>query len=99
MKTKMQILRLSAGVIEGNTYASVTIIDDSIADLKTAERIDVGQQHAKVRLDTSNNNALALRLADSGLIPGLVDVELKSSVRAGEASIQIINFYSSKKVD
>lgn len=96
MKTTMQILRVSAGKIEGNNYASVTIIDENVADTISAERIDVGQQHAKVRMDTSNENRLATLLAQSGLVPGLVEVELKTSVRGGEASLQIVNFTDKK---
>ena len=97
MKTTMEILRISAGKIEDNLYASVTIIDEKVADTITSDRIDVGQQHAKVRLDTSDHNRLATLLAQSGLVPGTVEVEVKTSVRAGEASLQIVGF-SDKKV-
>lgn len=99
MKTTMQILRLSAGRIEDNgvLYANAITLDDSVSDLVTADRIDVGQQHAKVQMDTSDNNRLAHLLANSGLVPGDVEVTVKPMVKQGQTVLQIIGF-SDKKV-
>lgn len=99
MKTTMDILRISAGKIDtnGQLYANAIIIDENIADTITPDRIDVGQQHAKVKIITDDNNHLALLLAKSGLIPGRVEVEIKTAVKGGEATLQIVNF-SDKKV-
>lgn len=99
MKTTMDILRVSAGKIDSNgqLYANAIIIDENVSDTITADRIDVGQQHAKVKISTDNNNRLALMLAQSGLVPGRVEVEIKTAVKGGEATFQIINF-SEKKV-
>lgn len=99
VKTVMNILRISAGRIDSNNqlYANAIIVDEAVADLITSDRIDVGQQHAKVRIDTSDNNRMATLLAQSGLVPGLVEVEIVTGVKSGEATIQIVNF-SQKEV-
>lgn len=97
MKSVLNILRLSAGVMEGRPYANCITLDESMNDLITPERIDVGQQHAKVQLDTSDNNRLATLLANSGLVPGLVECELKTSVKSGAVSVTVIGF-SDKKI-
>lgn len=99
MKTIMHILRISAGRIDSNDqlYANAIIVDETVANLISADRIDVGQQHAKVKIETSDNNRMATMLAQSGLVPGYVEVEITTSVKGGEAVIKIINF-SDKKV-
>jgi hypothetical protein len=98
MKTQMQILRLSAGRIESNgmLYANAIVLDEDVADNVTPDRIDVGQQHAKVKISTENNNRIAHLLATSGLVPGMVEVEIKTSVKKGEATVEIINFVDKK---
>ncbi len=98
MKTTMDILRISAGKIESNgqLYANAIIIDGDVSDTISPERIDVGQQHAKVKISTDDNNELAIKLAKSGLIPGRVEVEIKTAVKGGEATIQITNFIEKK---
>lgn len=97
MKTTMHILRISAGKMEDNLYASVTIIDENVASTVSPDRIDVGQQHAKVRMDTDSNNKLALELANSGLVPGLVEVDVSTTVKQGEAILRITNFTNKKQ--
>lgn len=100
MKTQLEILRLSAGVITDNgmLYASASVVDDNIADLNTPERIDIGQQIAKYRMSTDDNNRLAKELASSGLVPGVIEVDLTTSVRQGDASLMIVGFTNKKIV-
>lgn len=96
MRTQVNITRLSGGTIEGNLYASATLIDGEDIKLITDERIDVGRQPAKLRIDTSNDNALIKSLAKSGFIPGIVEVDLKTTVRAGESSLLVVGFNPKK---
>lgn len=96
MRTQVNITRLSGGVVEGNLYASATLIDADLVTTITDERIDFGHQPAKLRIDTSNSNKLIKDLAKSGLVPGLVEVDLKTSVRAGESSLLVVGFNPKK---
>lgn len=95
MKTSMQILRVSAGRIDTSDtlYANAIIVDENVADQVTPDRIDVGQQNAKVSMDTFENNKLALALAKSGLVPGDVVVDVVTAVKGGVATFKITNFF------
>lgn len=98
MKTVMNILRISAGRIDSNDalYANAIIVDENVSDQISPDRIDVGQQHAKVKIDTGDNNRLAMMLAKSGLVPGMVEVDIVTAVKAGEATFRIVNFTDKK---
>jgi hypothetical protein len=98
MKVQMNILRISAGTMtdaksgEKIVYASAIILDENVADEISIDRIDVGQQHAKVKMCFDQDNVLARSLATSGLVPGLVDVEVKTAVKGGSVTMEIIGF-------
>lgn len=92
MKTTVDITRVSGGIMEGNLYASAILIDGELMNQIEDERINVGKQPAKLRIDTADNNRLVKGLARSGLIPGPVEVSLKTTVRGGESSLCIIGF-------
>lgn len=102
MKVSMNILRVSAGVMSDPKsndkiiYASAIVVDEDIANQIDSDRIDVGQQHAKVKISTTNNNELARSLALSGLVPGQIDVEVKTSVKSGSITMEIVGFDSKK---
>lgn len=104
MQVQLNILRISAGEMidsqskEKIVYASAIILDESVADQIDNDRIDVGQQHAKVKISTVSNNQLSKDLAHSGLIPGVVPVEVKTSVKAGSITMEIIGFSAKAKV-
>jgi hypothetical protein len=98
MKVSMNILRVSAGnMVDAKTsekivYASAIVLDEAIANQIDSDRIDVGQQHAKVKISTENNNQLSRELASSGLIPGDVNVHVKTSVKSGGITMEITGF-------
>jgi hypothetical protein len=98
MKTQMNILMISAGIIEDNkqVYGSVTILDEAISSQIDNDRIEVGQKHAKVQLNTDNNNQLARDLAASGLVPGVVTVEVQNAVKKGAITMAIVGFENKK---
>lgn len=102
MKMNMNILRISAGnMVDSSTgdkivYSSVIVLDEDIANDVSNDRIDVGQQHAKVKMSVENDNALARSLAHSGLVPGEVVVDVKTSVKAGGMTMEIIGFTPKK---
>lgn len=99
MKVPMQILRVSAGKIEesGMLYANAIVLDSEVANQIDTDRIDVGQQHAKVKMSTENENQLAKELAKSGLVPSTVMCEVKTTVKKGEVAMMIIGFESKAK--
>lgn len=98
----MNILRISAGnMVDSNSgekivYASAIILDENVADEISTDRIDVGQQHAKVKMSVEHDNTLARSLASSGLIPGLVSVKVKTAVKGGGITMEIIGFDNKK---
>jgi len=94
MKIPMDILRISAGKIEdgGMLYASAFVLDETVNHTLEPDRIDVGKQYAKVRMSTDNENALAKRLASTGLVPCILMCEVETSVRKNEISMRIVNF-------
>lgn len=99
MKTVMNILRISAGRIEssGQLYANAIFVDEAVTDFISSDRIDVGQQHGKAKIVTDDNNRVATLLAQSGLVPGMVEVDVVIGVKGGESIVKITNF-SDKKV-
>jgi hypothetical protein len=103
MKVELNILRISAGnMTDSNSgekivYASAIILDENIADQIEHDRIDIGQQHAKVKMNYENDNQLARSLAVAGLVPGLVECDVKTAVKGGIVTMEIIGF-SNKKV-
>jgi len=94
MKTVLNVLSLSAGKIEdgGLLYASLTVLDEARSDQVEQDRIDVGQKHAKIKINVADNNALARRLAVSGLIPGSITVQLGQTVKKGEVALIVNDF-------
>jgi hypothetical protein len=98
MKVTMKILRISAGIIDDNKmlYANAIILDDTVANQIDNDRIDVGQQHAKVKISTEDNNVLSRALASSGLVPGDIQVDVKTTVKSGGITMEIIGFDSKK---
>lgn len=94
MKMPLNLLSMSAGKIDdgGLLYASVQMLDDNQADQITPDRIDVGQKTAKVKVTTGTDNRLAMDLAKSGLIPGIVMCEVETIVKKNEMVMQIIGF-------
>lgn len=94
MKTQLHILSLSAGKIEDNgmLYANLMVLDDKQANLVEPDRIDVGQKHAKIKMSVDNDNVLAKSLAVSGLIPGVVSVEVETLVKKNEMTMMVTSF-------
>jgi len=102
MKVQLEVLRISAGNMVDTksgdkiVYASAIILDEDVADEISIDRIDVGQQHAKVKMSVENDNVLARSLASSGQVPGVVTCEVKTSVKAGGITMEIIGFEPKK---
>lgn len=94
MKIPLQILRLSAGKISDNNmlFASVMVLDDSIAGIIEQDRIDVGQQHAKINISTDNENELARKIANSGLLPATLVVDVETIVKQATMQMKIVGF-------
>ena len=94
MKIEFDIKRISAGKIDDNQmlYANAMVLDDGVADTIEADRIDVGQQQAKISISTDNNNALSRSLALSGLIPGKVVCTVETKVKQQSMTMTITGF-------
>jgi len=94
MKTQLNVLSLSAGKIEDNgmLYANLVVLDGKQSNQIDPDRIDVGQKHAKIKLSTDDNNSLARRLANSGLIPCILTVDLDTTVKKNEVAMIVTDF-------
>lgn len=95
----MYILRILAGKIEDNgmLYANAFVLDENKAHVIEDDRIDSGQQHAKIKISTDNNNQIAREIAKLNVLPATLLVNTKSSVRKGELSLTIVGFDSPQK--
>ncbi len=100
MKEKFKVLSLSAGKFtddqsrEERTFASLNFLDKSVAEILEEDRINVGQQHAKMKICTDNNNELARKLANSKLIPGDIELELEMTTVKNAPALMVVGFTS-----
>lgn len=94
MKTPLNITRISAGKLDdgGMLYASALVLDENIANQIESDRIDCGQQVAKVQINTDNNNQLAREIASSGKVPGVVMCDVNTSVKKNVLTMTINGF-------
>lgn len=98
MQQQFNVLSLSAGLFqddntsESRSYASATYVDNDIAQVIEKDRISIGQQHTKIKLDTANDNQLARDLSNSGLIPGNVTFKLKMTSIKNVPSLMVTGF-------
>ena len=98
MKETFKVLSLSAGNFtddvtrEERVFASLVFVDKNVADTIETDQIKVGQQHAKMKICTDNNNALSRKLADSGQIPGTVELELEMTTVKNAPSLMVVGF-------
>ncbi len=98
MQQQFKVLSLSAGTFtddqtgEQRDYSSITYLDETIAQTIEKDRIAIGQQHTKIKLDTSNNNKLAHDLSKSGLIPGDITFTLKMTSVKNVPSLMITGY-------
>jgi hypothetical protein len=98
MQQQFKVLSLSAGTFtddqtgEKRDYSSLTYVDNDIAQVVENDRISIGQQHTKIKLDTANNNQLAQDLSKSGLIPGDITFTLKMTSVKNVPSLMITGF-------
>jgi len=89
---------LGAGTFKDNEknesvdYANLIVLQDKENQIIESDNINVGQELAKVPLETSENNSLAKQLATSGLIPGTVTVQVKQLIKKGIMTIKIVGF-------
>jgi hypothetical protein len=95
MVTDLEILFLSAGVMEGNLYSSVVILNNDVEKVDDGQRIGSGRRTAKVKVSTDNNNRLAHEMDKAFIFPAIVKCSVKTSVKAGEMVMTIINFQKS----
>lgn len=106
MKEKLRVLSLSAGKFkdeqtgEFRTFASLNYLDKSVSDVIENDQIKVGQQHVKIKINTDLENKLAKDLANSGLIPGDIVLDLEMTVLKNTPSLTVVGFekLSSQKV-
>lgn len=98
MKEKFKVLSLQAGSFKDDqtgeirTFASLNYIDKSVSDIIEKDQIKIGQQHVKIKIDVDGDNKLARDLANSGLIPGDVVLDLELSVIKNTPTLRVIGF-------
>ncbi len=100
MKAKMNILRVAGGIIDDNNqlWANAIVVEDKTEQSVEANQFASGQKHAKVSICTDDNNKVGREIASSKSLPGLVEVELSSSVKKGVMVMEIVGFYPAKQI-
>jgi len=98
MKYKLNILRVAGGIIDDNQqlWANAIVVEEKIENSSEGNNFASGQKHAKVKISNEDNNAVGRRLAESGLLPGIVEVEIDTSVQKGSMVMEITGFSSAK---
>lgn len=91
---KLNIVRVAGGIIDDNNqlWSNAIIIEDKTENVLDGNSFASGQKHAKVQICTDNNNELGKKIASSGLLPAVLDVEISSSVKKGMMVMEITGF-------
>jgi hypothetical protein len=91
---KLNILRVAGGIIDENNmlWCNAIVVEDKTENTFDSNQFASGQKHAKVSISTDNNNQLGLAIAKSGKLPGLIEVEISSSVKKGVMVMEITGF-------
>jgi len=100
MKHKIYIVRVAGGIIDDNNqlWSNAIVLEDEIENILDGNSFASGQKHGKVQISTENNNELGKAIAASGLLPGVVEVDISSSVQKGMMVMKITGFSQSKAV-
>ena len=96
MKTNMQVVNIGFGSMEGNPWAKAEILDGNVEFVDDGNRVFKGAKTAKINLDTSNNQALGLRL-QSETFPAFFELDVDMSIVGGKTQLKILDFKSNIK--
>lgn len=101
MKASLNILRVAGGIIDDNNqlWSNAIVVEDKTEHSFEANQFASGQKHAKVSISTENNNALGRRIAESGLLPGFIEVEISTTVKKASMVMEITGFCSEPVVE
>lgn len=94
MRQKINIVRVAGGIIDDNNqlWSNAIVIEDKTEKLLDGNNFASGQKHAKVQICTDNNNELGKKISQFASLPGLVEVEITSSVKKGMMVMEITGF-------
>ncbi len=98
MKASFNILRVAGGIIDDNQqlWSNAIVVEENTEHSIEANQFASGQKHAKVSISTDNNNEVGRAIASSGLLPGIIEVEVSTTVKAGAMVMQITGFKAQK---
>jgi len=85
MFQKIECLSVTAGKFKDTasgellTFASGEFLSNVIHKIISDDEIKVGVPHMKMKIETADNNAISYAIANSGLLPGIIvlDVEMR----------------------
>ncbi len=95
MKSKLHLLYLSAGQLEGGDfYASVQVLNNDVEAFDDGTRIGLGCKVAKMKVSTDNRNELSKIMQNALTFPCEVVCTLKTAVKGTEMVMTITGFDS-----
>lgn len=89
MQITVNAIKLQFGQIEDNGFewANLQYLSDEIKKTETS----VGQEVAKVKVDSKDSNKLAKLSLINDLVPGFVNLTLQASERSGKMEMVIVD--------
>jgi len=97
MKVQMHVIAMGSGTLEtGGEWANIHVLDSTQNFFDDGTRQEKGIKVAKIKVDSSNDNAIAKRLFKENFPADFV-LEVNTSVKKGEMSISVVNFASNLK--
>ena len=93
----MHVLSMGSGTLEtGGQWANAHVLDTTQNEFDDGTRQEKGVKVAKIKVDSSNDNAVAKRLFKENF-PADFNLEVQTTVKKGAMEIIIINFKSNFK--
>jgi len=97
MKVQMHVIAMGSGTLEtGGQWANIHVLDSVQNVFDDGTRQEKGIKVAKIKVDSSNDNAIAKRLFNEQF-PADFTLEVNTSVKKNEMSITVVNFISNIK--
>jgi hypothetical protein len=94
MKQRINIVRIAGGIIDDNQqlWCNAIVLEDKAEQTVDGNQFASGQKHAKVSVNTQNNNELGRLISSSCLLPAIIEVDISSSVKKGMMVMEITGF-------
>ena len=98
MKVQMHVIAMGSGTLEtGGEWANIHVLDNTQNLFDDGTRQEKGIKVAKIKVDSSNGNAIAKRLFNENF-PADFTLDINTSVKKNEMTFTVVNFISNIKV-